>query len=76
LTFVCSAARLLADYGTAGKGGRGPPVRVEYEKGKKETRLGTAGAKAAPFSLSISSSKDDDLPRQAPDKRKDKRKRN
>ena len=37
------ASRLLDDYGTADKGGRGPPTRVEYEVGKKETRLGTAG---------------------------------
>jgi hypothetical protein len=37
------AARLVDDYGTAGKGGHGPPTRVEYEVGKKETRLGTAG---------------------------------
>ena len=36
-------ARLVDDYGTAGKDGHGPPTYVEYEVGKKETRLGTAG---------------------------------
>lgn len=37
------AARLVNDYATAGKGGRGPPTRIEYEVGLKETRVGTAG---------------------------------
>ena len=50
--------RLVKDYGTADKNGKGPPSIVEYERGKKESRIGTAGE--MPLSQYIDRYEDED----------------